>query len=138
MTRTAQSQRKKRQAARPLPPDALEERIVKHVREAAAAHGVLAVESEFAGYFNQLGFTVVVAEETSGDAMVALGNALLDSMAQVTAGVDLPFTWTIGIYRGDELVRVVSPGDAPSVICRNCWEEQRVAGPSCAVCSEPL
>jgi hypothetical protein len=138
MTRTARSQRKKRQDARPLPADVIQDRIVKHVQDVAAAHDVLAVESELAGYFDALGFRVVVAEETSTEAMVALGNALLDSVSRVTSGADLPFTWTIGIYRGDELVRVVSPGDAPAVICRNCRQEQRVVSQSCAVCGEPL
>jgi hypothetical protein len=138
MRKKPESLRKKRQRAHPLTADAIENRIVESVEKVAAAHNVEAVESEFAGYFNQLGFRVDVAPETSDETIRILGNALLDVTTQAASELDAPFKWIIGIYRSGELIRVVSPGDAPSRICPNCRSEQRIVWPVCVVCGESL
>jgi hypothetical protein len=138
MAPKADSQRKKRQRAQSLTADVIESRIVERVERVASEHGVVAVESEFAGYFNQLGFHVDVAPEASAEMIRVLGNALLDATTQIASELEAPFTWIIGIYRNDELVHVASTGDSPSRICPNCCHEQRTAGPTCIVCGEAL
>lgn len=138
MARKADSQQKKRQRDQSLPADVIERRIAERVESVAAAHGIVAVESEFAGYFNQLGFRVDVAPEASAEMIRSLGNALLDATTEIASELAAPFAWIIGIYRNEELVSVVSPGDSPSRICSNCRYEQRTSGSTCAVCGESL
>ncbi|MDP9194637.1 MAG: hypothetical protein M3P06_23315 [Acidobacteriota bacterium] len=138
MASKPESQRKKRQRVHPLTADVIENRIVERVEKVAAAHSVEAVESEFAGYFNELGFRINVAAEASTETTRILGNALLDATTQIASELQPPFRWLIGIYRNDELVRVLSPGDLPTRVCGNCWDEQRTVGSVCAVCGESL
>lgn len=134
MRRHPESQRKKRKSLQRPPQDVLETRIAECAQEIAAEHQALSMETHFAGYFNELGLRVDVAADTSAHAVLSLGNALLEAITQITSTIELPFSWIVGIYKGDELLRVVSPGDDPHRICAVCATEQVFLLPSCSVC----
>lgn len=46
---------------------------------------------------------------------------LFEAITQTTSTMELPFSWIVGIYRGEELLRVLSPGDRPHQACGRGW-----------------
>lgn len=124
------SQRKKRQIEKRPP----EETLFEEVQEATLKWNVLSVEKHYAGYWDELGFRVDVSAEATAEDMLEMGNALLALMESSPTAAKLPGTWIIGIYRGDDLVRVVAPGDKPWFICADCGLEQQEWSDRCLQC----
>ena len=131
------SAQRRRKAARPPTAEAIEAALLERVRSAAAGAPVAAIEAEFAGYFNELGFRLDLAPEASNAEVVALYNKLLAELTSATAALEPPFTWIVGLYRSDELVRVVTPTSVPEWICGVCNTEHSSLHGSCPYCGAP-
>jgi hypothetical protein len=134
MTLPPESEQKKRKSLQRPPREVLENRIAECAQTVATKHRVLSVEPHFAGYFNELGLRVDVAADAAPNEVLDLANALLEAITQTTSTMELSFSWTVGIYRGEELLRVLSPGDHPRRICPACTTEQPAADAVCSVC----
>lgn len=122
------SQGKKRPIAKRQPEDTL----LEEIQEAAAKYKVLSVEMDYAGSSHEVGFTVYVAPEAIPEEVLALSNAmsaLMEGSPEARA-----WNWTLGIYRGDDLLRVVGPYDSPQFICAACGSEQEEWADWCLQC----
>ena len=124
------SSRKKRQLAKRPP----EETLYDEVKEAISRWNVLSVEEDYAGSRDRLGFRIDVAAEATAENVLEMGNALLARMKSSPTAAELSGNWIIGIYRSDELVRVVAPGDKPRFICAACELEQEALSDCCLQC----
>ncbi len=71
-----------------------------------------AVEEHFAGYFNELGVTLRLAEQASDESIVELRNKLLNCIEAVVARLDMDFTWQVSMYRAQKQVALIFPGDS--------------------------
>jgi len=101
------SRRKSRQAARVAP----EDQLLAQIREIASPPLVEAIEEHFAGYFNELGITIRLAEQASDESVVELRNRLLNGIEAVVARLNIDFTWQVSMYRAQEQVVLIFPGD---------------------------
>lgn len=101
------SRRKSRQAARVAP----EDQLLAQIREIAAPPLVEAVEEHFAGYFNELGITLRLAEQASDESIVELRNKMLICIEAAVARLKIDFTWQVSMYRAQEQVVLIFPGD---------------------------
>ena len=128
------SAQRRRKAARPLTADAIEAALLERVRSAATGAPVVAIEAEFAGYFNELGFRLHLTPEASSADVVALHNKLLAELTSATAELEPPFTWIVGFYRSDELLQVVAADSVPQWICGVCNTEHSSLHSSCPYC----
>lgn len=87
------SRRKSRQAARVAP----EDQLLAQIREIAAPPLVEAVEEHFAGYFNELGITLRLAEQASDESIVELRNKMLICIEAAVARLKIDFTWQVSM-----------------------------------------
>lgn len=134
MSKLRESGRKKRKKGRRSFEDLLREAVEAVLEE----HPLKAeAESHEAGYFEELGFRLDVPESAKKDEIHNLGNALLEALTRAAANLETDWSWSVGIYQADELMRVVHPGDSPWGICRNCFDEQQMLGDACVVCGAP-
>jgi len=129
--RTSQ-QKRRHLAKRPL-----EKTLLEEVQEAVSRWSVLSAEEEYEGEWDSLGFRIDVSEETTAEDVLEMGNALLALLKDSPAAAKLTGTWIIGIYRSDELVRVVTPRDKPQFICAVCGYEQEKWSDVCIQCKTP-
>ncbi len=127
------TRRKDRQVARR---DA-EEELYAPVAEAVARYLGARSEKELAGDWNSLGLRVDLPADATDGTVFELGNELLAILQAGTAELQPPFTWTLGIYRADELLRVLAPGDKPHRRCPACGYEQRWTE-RCYACEHPF
>jgi len=128
------SQQKRRKAARPPAAHEIEALLRERVSAIASARAVGPIEEHFAGYFNELGFRVNVDAATSDAEVLELGNDLQRGMDEAVAGLKLPFTWSIGVYRNDKLGRALSPDTRIHWLCPVCSEEQITTERPCPFC----
>ena len=102
------SRRKSRQTSR-VPP---EDQLLAEVKELAAPPLVEAVEEHFAGYFNEMGITLQLAEQATDESIVELRNKMLACMEVATARLKIDFTWQVSMYRAQKQVVLIFPGDS--------------------------
>jgi hypothetical protein len=105
--RKHESGQKKRQLDRM----SLEERVCTEVREVASKPFVLLVEDHFAGYFNELGLTVIVIESASDSDVIILRNELLQHLESRLRKGTSPFSWQVAFQRDGQTIEVLFPGD---------------------------
>ena len=101
------SNRRDRQIAR-MP---LDERLISEVGTIASRPFVQAVEDHFAGYFNELGLTVVFAADAPDSDVITLQNDLLMHLNHFWETHKPDFTWMLMFRRGTEDMRTMFPGD---------------------------
>ena len=72
---------------------------------------VEAVESRFAGYFNELAIAVKLRADATDEDVIGLQNEFL----RFFSGYELPadFTWKAEFMRGERKLRSLFPGDPP-------------------------
>ena len=102
------SRRKSRQASRVTP----EDQLLAEVTEIAAPPLVKSVEEHFAGYFNELGITLQLAEEATDEGIVELRNKILTCIEATAARLKISFTWQVSMYRAQKQVVLIFPGDS--------------------------
>lgn len=102
------SRRKSRQASRVAP----EDQLLAELKEIAVPPLVEAIEEHFAGYFNELGITLQLAEQASNESIVELRNKTLAYMEAAAARLKIDFTWQVSMYRAQKQVVLIFPGDS--------------------------
>ena len=79
--------------------------LVARVREAAERSCVLQVSEHFAGYFDELGITILVTPEASDDDIRALN----ERIAPILLNSRVPFKWILVFKRGGKQAAVLLP-----------------------------
>jgi hypothetical protein len=102
------SRRKLRQEERKPP----EDRLLERVQAIAKPPLVESVEEHFAGYFNELGITLRLQAQVEDQEVVALRNDLLRCLEDSAVELAIDFTWQLSMYRGQDQVALVFPGDS--------------------------
>jgi hypothetical protein len=125
------SQRKKRQRSRRPADDALVERV----RDFLSDRPGVTLEAETSGDWNNLGFTVTVPSGFSDREIFELGNLLRGVITAGASELDLQYTWSVGIYRDGELVKVLSSKSGPERMCTVCgYQQEAWLGDVCLQC----
>ena len=88
-------------------------RLIADVCVIADRPFVEAVENNFAGYFNELGITVMLRPEASDEDVISLQNQLLAFFNSTYELRPSGFTWLVKFSRGGESLRSLFPGDLP-------------------------
>lgn len=79
--------------------------VIEDVRNALASDAVLSVTDHFAGYFDELGITVLVRSTTSKQELLSLK----DKAASLLLGRSLPFEWMLIFERDGRQVGILFP-----------------------------
>lgn len=104
----------------------------------AGSPGV-AVQTEMAGDWNSLGIVFSVPEPLAGAARVEFGNAVIALMREFERDCKPGFTWSIGIYCGEELLFPLGPSSGPARLCPMCGKAQETwLGETCLACRTQL
>jgi hypothetical protein len=88
-------------------------RLIADVCVIADRPFVEAVENSFAGYFDELGITVMLRPEASDEDVISLQNQLLRLFNSTYEARPAGFTWMVKFSRGGKSLRSLFPGDLP-------------------------
>lgn len=88
-------------------------RLIADVCVIADKPFVETVENNFAGYFDELGITVLLRPEASDEDVIALQNELLAFFNSTYETRPPGFTWLVKFSRGGKNLRSLFPGDLP-------------------------
>ena len=108
MTRRKAAQREHPESAQDLAG-----RVIAEVRVIAARPCVVSLGDHFAGYFNELGIFVGVADDAQDSEVIDLRNAMLAYLDMVLPEESALFKWQVGIKRDSKTIEVIFPGDLP-------------------------
>lgn len=131
------SAQRRRKAAKPLAAHEIEALLDERVRSAAAGSAVIAIEAELAGYFDNLGFRLDLAPTVSDAEALELSNKILAELAAATSGLEMPFSWSVGLYRSDQLLQAVDAKSVPQWICSGCQTDHHGYFDTCPFCGSP-
>ena len=72
---------------------------------------VISVEDHYAGYWDELGFSVFLKEDATDSDIIHLRNQLLSYLNSVLPKGNPYFSWVVGFRRKKETIEVIVPGD---------------------------
>ena len=130
----SQQKRRKAKAAHPPPAEQIELALTERARLIAKAFGISDVQTHFAGYFNELGFRMDLPADFPEAQVVALCNRSLQELSAMASDLKSPFTWILGIYRDDRLVKVTGTGERKQWICATCATTHSSWHATCPYC----
>ncbi|WP_339526569.1 hypothetical protein [Pseudomonas sp. EA_35y_Pfl2_R111] len=107
------SKRQSKQKQRQVGHISLEEAAYSETKAIAARPFVLAVESHFAGYFNELGLTIKVNDTAPSSDIIKLRNELQEKLEELLPSGTAPFSWQVIFIRTNKIIETLFPGDAP-------------------------
>jgi len=87
---SAHISQRRRRAAKPFAAHQIETLLHERVRSVAAGSAVIAIEAEFAGYFNNLGFRLDLASTASDAEAIDLSNKILAELTSATSDLEMP------------------------------------------------
>ena len=102
----------------------VEARLIADVCAITAKPLVEAVESNFAGFLNELGIAVRLRPEASDQDVIALQNELLEFLNTTYEVRPQEFTWMVAFSRGGTNLRSLFPGDSPRCSSRDLESTQ--------------
>ncbi len=79
--------------------------LMNAVRETARHPEVMEIREHFAGYWDELGITVVVSPHMQDEAITTIKERIADTLAQHR----LPFKWIVMFERNGKMVNVLVP-----------------------------
>jgi hypothetical protein len=85
--------------------------IVNRLKTLCDRPFVDAVEDHYACYWDELGLSVKVRDDTPDSNVIALRNSLLNLLSDVLPKGNPDFTWLIGFRRRNKTIEVLSPDD---------------------------
>lgn len=108
-------QKRRHQARRPEEDKALEE-----FDQFLSKEFGLSAEGEFAADWNTLGLNVPIPARLDGKDLMKVRNAIHRFLNSYFLAHELPFLWTVGLYRGEVLELAVGPTDPALKWCDGC------------------
>ena len=85
------------------------EAAVEGVRRIAARPSVASISDHFAQYFDEMGMSITVADDTPDRDIIALRNEIATFLEAELPGDD-PFKWIVSFGRRGKTVEVISSG----------------------------
>ena len=98
---------------------ALENEIVAKINGICRRAKVLKVESHFAGYFDELGITVILENDASDKAFRKLALKIMDYLNSTLPEGNEFFTWQLFFVRSEKQIGIFFPGDSFEDNCAN-------------------
>jgi hypothetical protein len=93
--------------------DAKVKTAIAGVEKLANGPAIVSVENHFAGYFNELGFSIFFSESATDSEIISVRNELLAYLGTLLPKDSGPFLWQVGFRRKGKTIEVLFPGDEP-------------------------
>jgi len=113
------------------PDEAVLELVQAHAREP----DVESVEGEFQGDWNVLAMFIHVAPGMTDAEVLKLQRDLHGRLQQHFHAHALPFTWSVGIWRGGKPLGIVGSNQCPDAFCDACQSRYHWAFAECPRCA---
>ena len=73
--------------------------------------GVVSVRDHFAGYFDELGIWITVADDASDESVISLRNEIAAFLETAISRTESSFKWIVTFGRRGQTVEVISTGE---------------------------